>query len=222
MTLALLCVSLIATAPMGDPTPPNDITQTYQEARAKAGRSPEEQVRLALWCESHGLSAQRLNHLTLAVLADPKNLTARGLMGLILHEGRWQRPEVIADKAKADPVLAEYQSKRLKAAYTADAQYLLGLWCDEHGLKEQAKAHLTAVIRLDPKREIAWKKLGYKKHEGRWATDAQLAAERADAEAQKAADRKWKPLLEKYKRDARPRPGDARRGGRGRGRPSRP
>ncbi len=148
---------------------------------------------------ANGLTAQRLHHLTLAILADPKNATARGLMGLVSHNGRWQRPEAVADKAKADDSLAEYESRRLKAAYTVDAQYALGLWCDEHGLKEQAKAHLTAVTRLDPKRENAWKKLGYKKHEGRWITDDQLAAEKADLEVQKVSDRKWKPLLEKYK-----------------------
>jgi Pretoxin HINT domain len=200
--LALVACSALLAIGLDAP-PPADSQQSYQEARAKAGRSPEEQVRLALWCEAHGLSAQRLHHLTLAVLADPKNLTARGLMGLVLHEGRWLRPEVLADKLKADPekaaTLAEYQSRRLKADYKADAQYALGIWCDEHGLKEQAKAHLTAVTRLDPKRDNAWKKLGYKKHEGRWVTDDQLAAEKADVEAQKQADRKWKPLLEKYK-----------------------
>ena len=199
MTLALICAGWIAWAPVADPAPPPDLARSYQEARAQAGRSPEAQVRLALWCESHGLTAERLHHLTLAVLADPKNAAARGLMGLVSRDGRWQRPEAVADKAKADATLSEYEAKRLKAAYTADAQWALGVWCDEHGLKEQAKAHLTAVIRLDPSRENAWKKLGYKKHEGRWATEAQLALEKADAEAQKGADRKWKPLLEKYK-----------------------
>ncbi len=144
-----------------------------------------------------------MHHLTLAVLADPKNAMARGLLGLVAHEGRWLRPEVVAEKTKADAdraaALAEYETRRQKAPYTADGQWLLGLWAEEHGLKEQARAHLTAVTRLDPKREQAWKKLGYKKHEGRWVTDAQLAAEKAEAEAQKLADKKWKPLLEKYK-----------------------
>ena len=199
MTLALICAGWIAWAPAADPAPPPDLARSYQEARAQAGRSPEAQVRLALWCEAHGLTAERLHHLTLAVLADPKNAAARGLMGLVSHEGRWRRPEAVADKAKADATLAEYEAKRLKAAYTADAQWALGTWCDEHGLKEQAKAHLTAVIRLDPSRENAWRKLGYKRHEGRWVTEAQLALEKADAEAQKAADRKWKPLLERSK-----------------------
>ena len=144
-----------------------------------------------------------MNHLTLAVLADPKNAAARGLMGLVLRDGRWSRPEVIAEKAKADALgaatLAEYESRRLKAPYTADGQWSLGLWADEHGLKDQAKAHLTAVTRLAPSRDEAWKRLGYKKQEGRWVTEAQLVAEKVEREAQKLADRKWKTLLERYK-----------------------
>ena len=201
MTLAFLCGSLIAAIPAADSPPPPDVNQAYQEAKSHSGRSPEDQVRLALWCEAHGLTAQRLHHLTLAVLADPKNAMARGLMGLVAHEGRWVRPEVLADRLKLDAdraaTLAEYDAKRLKAAYTADAQWSLGLWAEEHGLKERARAHLTAVTRLDPAREAAWKRLGYKKHDGRWMTDAQVALDRTEAEAQKVADRKWRPLLEK-------------------------
>src|ERR1700733_5520433 len=116
MLALVACSALLA---VGLDAPPTlDAQQTYQEAKAKAGRSPEDQVRLALWCETHGLTAQRLHHLTLAILADPKNTTARGLMGLVSHDGRWQRPEVLADKLKADPnraaTLAEYESRRLK------------------------------------------------------------------------------------------------------------
>ena len=166
MLALLACSALLAVGsrrPAADRRPPG-----LPGGQGQAGRSPEAQVRLALWCEAHGLTAERLHHLTLAVLADPKNAAARGLMGLVSHDGRWQRPEVVADRAKADPALAEYEAKRLKAAYTADAQWALGVWCDEHGLKEQAKAHLTAVIRLDPSREAAWKKLGYRRYDGRW------------------------------------------------------
>ena len=206
MLALLACSALLAVGPERPPTPsaaPARRRQAYQEARAQAGRSPDDQVRLALWCEAHGLPAERTKHLALAVLADPRNAAARGLMGLVAHEGRWRRPEAVADQLKADPdrsaTLAEYELKRQKSAYTADAQWALGLWAEEHGLPEQARAHLTAVIRLDPSREAAWKKLGYKKHDGRWVTDAQLALEKAELEAQKAADRKWKPLLEKYK-----------------------
>jgi hypothetical protein len=204
MMLSFLCAGLMGTILQSDsPQPSTDVKQSYQEAKAKAGRSPDEQVKLALWCESHGLTTQKLHHLTLAILADPRNVAARGLMGLVAYNGRWLRPETIAEKFKTDPErlanLAEYESKRLRTPYTADAQFSLGVWADDHGLKEQARAHLTAVTRLDPLRDNAWKRLGYKKHDGRWITDGQLAAEKAEAEAQKIADRKWKPLLEKYK-----------------------
>ena len=37
--------------------------ETYQAARAKAGKSADAHVRLALWCEAHGLSAERMKHL---------------------------------------------------------------------------------------------------------------------------------------------------------------
>jgi hypothetical protein len=199
MTLALICAALLAGHPANDPDPPADLSTAYQEARARAGRSSAEQIRLALWCEAHGLTRERLNHLALAVLSDPANATARGLMGLVAYNGRFQRPEAVAEKAQAAPVLAEYDEKRSKAPYTADGQWAMGTWAEERGLKDQARAHFTAVIRLDPSRETAWKRLGYRKHEGRWVTDAQIAAQKADADAQKQADRKWKPLLDRYK-----------------------
>jgi Pretoxin HINT domain len=197
MSLSLI-FAIILTAASEDP-PPGPL-QAYKEARASAGRSSPDQVKLALWCEAHGLTAERLHHLTLAVLADPKNLMARGLMGLVSRDGRFQRPEAVEAKATADATLAEYEAKRQKAAYTADAQWSLGVWAAEHGLTEQAKAHLTAVIRLDPSRESAWKRLGYRKIDGRWKTDAQMTAEKAEAEAQDRADHSWGPLLEKWRK----------------------
>ena len=206
MTLTWIYAGLIAMVPPLDQSPsppPADVTQAYQEARSKAGRSSEEQVKLALWCEAHGLTAERLNHLTLAILADPRNAAARGLMGLVAHDGRWSRPDAVAEKAKADAEmanrLADYNGRRDKTPDTADAQWKLALWCEENELKPEAQAHLMAVVRLDPSREAAWKRLGCRKYEGHWLNEAAIAAEKADDEAQKAADKKWKPLLAQYR-----------------------
>src|SRR5262249_716173 len=58
---------------------------------------------------------------------------------------------------------------------------------------------LMAVTRLDPGRAAAWKRLGYRQHGGRWMTDAEIAAERAEADAQARADRAWRPRLERLK-----------------------
>ena len=190
----ILGVSLVTAAA------PADAKAAYEEAKAKVGRDASSHVRLALWCEAHGLEAERLRHLALAVLLDPKDARARALMGLVSFAGRWERPEAIGPKVQADPALAasldEYNERRARTPHTADAQWKLAHWCEERGLKPEATTHLTTVVRLDPKRDAAWKHLGYKQVKGRWLTDEQVATLRAELEAQKQADARWRKRLE--------------------------
>ncbi len=199
--VALVCAGLLGWADGNAPIAA--VAAEYQQIKATSGHTADDQVRLALWCEAHGLTAERMRHLALAVLADPTHATARGLSGLVAREGRWVAPDAIAQTVQADAItaarLAEYDQKRSKTPYTADAQWGLGIWADKHDLKDQAKAHFTAVTRLDPGREVAWNRLGYKKYGGRWETEAQVSAARAEAEAQKQADRVWRPILERSK-----------------------
>ena len=51
------------------------------------------------WSEAHGLSDEKLGHLAQAVLNDPKDAAARGLLGLVAFRGQWQRPDAVADRA---------------------------------------------------------------------------------------------------------------------------
>src|SRR5262249_35777779 len=150
-----------------------------------------------------GLGAERLKHLALAVLREPQNATARGLMGLVAFGGRWANPDQVSRTLNDDPqratLVRQYVEKRAAAADTADAQWRLALWCAPNGLKAESVAHLHAVVRLDPGNEAAWKRLGYRKQDGRWVTPEQVAAARAEAEAQRQADRHWRPLLEKWR-----------------------
>ncbi|AGA24526.1 Protein of unknown function (DUF1557) [Singulisphaera acidiphila DSM 18658] len=172
---------------------------TYEAARANVGRDPDAHVRLALWCETHGLQAERLKHLAIAVIANPRHSMARGLMGLVEYRGRWQRPESIGERVKSDVLLAEYRDRRAKTKDDSDAQWSLALWCEAHGLKAEAVAHFTAVVKHDPKRDAAWRRLGFKKQGHRWVTEARLVEEKAGADRQKQADRYWNPLLEKWR-----------------------
>jgi hypothetical protein len=176
---------------------------SYEAARAKAGREADAHVRLALWCEAHGLEAERLKHLAIAVLADPAHATARGLMGLVAYRGGWCSPEAVSVQIGSDPAyaaaLASYNGRRARMADSADAHWKLALWCEQQGLKPEATAHLARVVQLEPGREAARKRLGYRKQGRRWVTDEQLAAEKAEAEAQKEADRHWTPLLTRWR-----------------------
>ncbi|WP_406697189.1 hypothetical protein V5E97_39975 [Singulisphaera sp. Ch08] len=196
----LICTGWLAAAPVILPDAEGELA-SYEAAKASVGRDPESQIKLALWCESHGLQAERIKHLAIAVMTDPKNATARGLMGLVAYRGRWQRPEAVGKSVEADDQLKasleRYHEKRLEAPYTAEGQWKLALWCDENDLKSQARAHLMAVTSLDPARDQAWKRLGYKKVDGRWVSAGQLAAEATESKRQKEADGRWKSILER-------------------------
>lgn len=198
-----LSLGLAAAAPLEDVKPAVDELAAYDAARAKVGRDAGEHVKLALWCESHGLTAERVKHLALAVLTDPTNAKARGLMGLVDFGGKWQRPDAVSEKVKADEKLsarlAEYNARRERMENRVEGHWKLAVWCEEVGLKPEARAHFDTVTRLDPTRDAAWKRLGFKKMGKRWVTDEQVLAEKTEREAQRAADHAWKPLLTKWR-----------------------
>ena len=197
----LLCGVMMVRPPAADDVPaqPPDL-EAYRQARATVGRDAEGQVRLALWCEEHGLTAERMKHLALATLIDPSHAAARGLLGLISYQGKWQRPDEVSRDASADParkaILQDYLQRRVKAQDKADDQWRLALWCEQNGLNEQALAHLHRVVQLDPRRDAVWRRLGYKKTGARWTKPELLTAEKAELEAQTRANKFWKPRLE--------------------------
>ena len=195
---------MVAGAPAADgPVPdPSDLA-SYKAAAAEVGHDVTAHIRLALWCEAHGLTPERMKHLALAVLYEPKNALARGLMGLVAYQGKWERPEQVSQEVQDDPQekvrIKEYLDRRAKAPDRAEDQWKLALWCEQNDLKAQAVAHLYRVVQLDPSRETAWKHLGFKRIGGRWDKPERVAAAKVEAEQQHKADRHWKPLLEKWR-----------------------
>ncbi len=179
------------------------IAREYAQMKSKAGADAESQTALALWCERHGLSRERTDHLNAAVKADPTNEKARALLGLVHEGGEWKTPEQAASAVKADAKLTatldEYHALRSISLDKTQDQWKLANWCDEHGLKQEARAHYAAVVRLDRTRDLAWKRLGYKKVKGVWTTDEQHAHAKAELELRKRADKKWFADLSRWK-----------------------
>ncbi|SIO56119.1 RNA polymerase sigma factor, sigma-70 family [Singulisphaera sp. GP187] len=182
---------------------PGEALVNYAVLVKQTNRDARSQVRLALWCEANGLVAERLKHLVQAVLTDPDQPAARGLLGQISFRGRWRRPEdlgpLLAEDTRLTVARAAYEDRRAGTSQTADAQWSLALWCEQNGLSLEARAHLTAVTRLDPTREAAWRRLGYQKSRGRWMSPARIASETSLLKARKSADQSWKPRLAKWK-----------------------
>ncbi len=203
----LVCGACLVAEPVASPTEQLQnkahILAAYQQARAKVGREVDGQVRLALWCEQNGLPSERLKHLTIAILTDPDHARARALLGLVAFRGHWHSPEEIRETLQADLAtsasLAEYRARRARMSNSANAHWKLAMWCKQHGLKPEAEAHLTVVTQLDPGRESAWKRLGFKKHGSRWLTGPQLAERIAEYDARRKADKYWTTVLERVR-----------------------
>ncbi len=74
----MLHALLICCAILGDGGKPAEPTAAdraaYEAARAKAGKNPAAHVQLALWCDAHGFTAERIKHLTLAAGLDPSKM----------------------------------------------------------------------------------------------------------------------------------------------------
>lgn len=200
----ILCASVLANSDNSSSSSPGDERAAYEAARAAAGRNADAHVKLALWCEQHGLTAERLKHLAMAVVIDRGNVKARGLLGMVALSGKWERLEKLGARVRVDEkqaaALAAYNERRRDMPNTATAHWAMALWCEENGLSAEAAAHLTAVTRLDPRHRQAWERLGCKWFEGRWMTDRQIAELRTAREAQAHADRFWTPLLKKWKK----------------------
>ena len=124
-------------------------------------------------------------------------------MGLVAYQGKWQRPDAVRREIQDDPasrdLIREYLQRRSQTARKPDAQARLATWCEQKGLQEQAIAHYSEAVRLDPSRAATWRHLGYKKQGDRWVKADELAAERLEAERQRHADKQWEPKLKRLR-----------------------
>ena len=149
------------------------------------------------------MQVERHKHLGIALELEPDHPAIHGLLGEVADNGQWRMPQAVAEDFRSDAgvkaTLALYRARRDKSPDTAQAHWQLAEWCEENGLKAEAKAHLAAVVRLNPSREDAWKKLGYHKPKGRWTTAELAAAEHDEIDRQRKADAHWRPLLEKWR-----------------------
>ncbi len=117
-------------------------------------------------------------------------MIATALLGILLvlqADPSDATPTAAQADSATGAALAEYNGLNERAAMTSHDQWRLAIWCEQHGLEAEARLHFANVVQLDPKRDSAWKRLGYKKYKGRWMLDEQIA----EAREQEKADARW-------------------------------
>jgi hypothetical protein len=122
----------------------------YEAARARAGKDPAKLLKLALWCEAHGMDTEKKLHLEESARLDPKGAAAHGLLGLLDDHGQWVTPEAVAARTKADEALAvklaDYNIRRDQIEREAKAERAKVASFERSGLILQAR---TLKFRLD-------------------------------------------------------------------------
>ena len=92
-------------------------------------------------------------HLGIALELEPDHPAIHGLLGQVAENGQWRMPQAVVEDYLSNPETKATVASAMPAATrvpTRAAHWQLAEWCEENGLKAEAKAHFAAVVRLNP------------------------------------------------------------------------
>jgi hypothetical protein len=160
---------------------PSIVAQLVQEALAK---------------EAQGTGASREVILKAALQKSPDNAAARWHLGFVKHNEVWRKYDEAVRIAAADSARAAYRRQREKTSDTVAGHLELARGCLEKKLLPEARAHYTRVLELSPDHAEAREKLGFRRVDGAWLSQREIAAARDRAAKALADMNEWRPKLE--------------------------
>ncbi|MFH1266199.1 MAG: hypothetical protein ABIK89_10770, partial [Planctomycetota bacterium] len=94
--------------------------------------------------------------------------------GHVRQDNGWVKFDELAKRSAKDDRLAEYRQRREESAETLEGRLELARWCSRHQLHDQARAHLTEVLRLDPNHAEARRRLGHRRVGDVWMSREEI------------------------------------------------
>lgn len=156
----------------------------FGETQAQKSRGAQQQVQEALQREIYGLESDRQELLAAATKKVPGYAPAMWQLGYLKDQrNRWAKADDYLLQGSAAAPLAYYQRVRGNYADTVEGQLALAKWCEEKKLLDQARAHLSRVLELEPNHLAARAALGFERIGGMW-----ISREEREADAQLARD----------------------------------
>jgi hypothetical protein len=162
-------------------------------------RAASEAVQKALQCEIDGADQNRDYLLQSALEQVPDFPPALWLTGHVRHQNRWVKFDEFPDLLAGDRRLGEYGRRRAKTPHTVEGQLALARWCSKHKLADQGRAHLTAVLDVNPNHAEARSLLGYRQVDGVWMSQEEVQQAAVRGAELAAALREWKPKLDEIR-----------------------
>ncbi len=166
-------------------------------AQAAPQATPASQlVTDALAKEALGTASGRAVELQAALEKSPDFAPARWHLGFVKHNEQWRKYDEATRIAGGDTTRAAYRRLRDKAPNTVAGQIELARWCLEKKLLPEARAHYTRVVELSPDQAEAREKLGFRRVDGVWLNQREVAEGRERAAKAIADMNEWRPKLE--------------------------
>jgi Pretoxin HINT domain len=204
---ALACATLAAmTCGSGAAERATKSSTTAKSTSATTSQSVEAAglVRQALAAEAQGNTDEREEYLRQARAADSDYAPAHWQAGEVKIGDEWLPADTAAAQNAWSGKFVQYRQMRDQAAPTAEAQMKLAHWCEEAGLKDQERQHLTAALRLRPSKNHqrdATSKLGLVRYRKTLMPAATAEALKAQTKEAEVALAQWKPLLTRLRGD---------------------
>ncbi len=164
--------------------------------KAKRAQAASDAVDKALRCEVEGEDSERARLLQSALDQMPDYAPALWQTGHVRHQNKWRRFDQLAELLADDRRVAEYRRRREETPATVEGQMELARWCAMHSLPDRARAHLTALLEIDPDHAEARRLLGYRQVDGVWLSEEEIREAGIRAQQTAAALRQWRPKLE--------------------------
>lgn len=164
--------------------------------KAEKRKIAEELVKEALHREVYGMSADRAELLEKAAKTVPDYAPAMWHRGYVRHNNRWVKADEVPQLTSDDKRLAAYQKVRGGYEDTSQDQLELANWCEKRGLKDQERAHLNQVIRLEPNHAEARARLGFRRVNGNWVASEEIAATAEQLRTDRKNLEEWRPKIQ--------------------------
>jgi hypothetical protein len=140
--------------------------------------SAKEMIDEARFAEVDGRNADHDYWARQALQRAPSDPAAHWLAGEVRLDGRWATIDEAASTLAGNEHYREYLRIRSRYAATVRDQTRLAEWCAGYKLKDQARAHYSRVLELDPNNTVAHKRLGHKLLGGQWRTGQEITQNR--------------------------------------------
>jgi len=169
--------------------------KTSSEPRIDSSQASQQVVQRILNGEREGRLTERRRRLRDVLRQSPEDRSARWQSGYVRHAGKWVPFAEAASLFSDNAVVKEYRRQRSRTPNSVAGHLQMAAWCAKNKLSLRRRAHLTAVLEIDPNHRTARAALGYQKIGPFWFSKRERARQlRAGKQAARNLKR-WTPRI---------------------------